>query len=652
MEAAVELQTPRTAQWKRISELYPQTNTMFAETGAHPRGIVQGSLGNLWFLGALAMVATRWDLLEQLILPCHPDRALYEFRFFKRDSWVTVLVDDYLPVTAHGEVLFGRCAAPDEVWVALLEKAYAKLHGHYQCLQSGSVLYALSDLTSGVAEDINMGTDRGKQLLQAGVLLSKLRQAKAEGWLSGCSFPPGKKLGRDTVAELGLIPCHIYPILDIRQIPGGIWLLRLFNPWGLVEWRGPWSDGSKEWAPESLTALTYQFSADGTFWMSLEDWQRLVGHFYICRTYRNPVVGHWWAATHSGEWQGESPISLQNPQYVLSCEEDTAVCVTVAQPDTMYEHRNCTSATGDSISLWALKCESGERLEASSIYKSVLAAPASPFVRERCVAKDIHLAAGRPCILVPATSRPVKGPYHLTVHSPIPILLRAHTSQEVSCVPMPVAEVTLKAGLRPDESFRGQAFDLPLEELKQDEMAQVVEEWGDLDEGGAMHAINRHKREVIGTLMQRVVPAVQYITDPVNLNWIQTTLQQVDQRMCHLIGDKAMMRIHQQAEREKSSALLPVDRTSTTATAASLADISGTLIFDDEIRALFDTFDKDGTGWLSKTEFKEIYKSMDLLGKADPSSSIDAVLAKYNMLGDDKISYEEFALIMLSLARK
>jgi hypothetical protein len=40
------------------------------------------------------------------------------------------------------------------MWVPLVEKAYAKLHGCYEALQGGSVPYAFVDLTAGVSEDL------------------------------------------------------------------------------------------------------------------------------------------------------------------------------------------------------------------------------------------------------------------------------------------------------------------------------------------------------------------------------------------------------------------------------------------------------------------------------------------------------------------
>src|SRR5690349_17321839 len=40
------------------------------------------------------------------------------------------------------------------MWVPLVEKAYAKLHGCYEVLMGGSVPYALADLTVGESENV------------------------------------------------------------------------------------------------------------------------------------------------------------------------------------------------------------------------------------------------------------------------------------------------------------------------------------------------------------------------------------------------------------------------------------------------------------------------------------------------------------------
>eukprot|EP00959_Pyramimonas_sp_CCMP1952_P190002 3974847-Pyramimonas_sp.AAC.1 len=41
---------------------------------------------------------------------------------------------------------------------------------------------------------------------------------------------------------------HAYSLLDMQETSNGHKLLRMRNPWGYKEWRGPWSDGSREWS--------------------------------------------------------------------------------------------------------------------------------------------------------------------------------------------------------------------------------------------------------------------------------------------------------------------------------------------------------------------------------------------------------------------
>jgi hypothetical protein len=49
--------------------------------------------------------------------------------------------------------------------------------------------------------------------------------------------------------------------------------VKIRNPWGMYEWQGRWSDGSKEWTGEwleALKALEYKFGNDGEFLMECE----------------------------------------------------------------------------------------------------------------------------------------------------------------------------------------------------------------------------------------------------------------------------------------------------------------------------------------------------------------------------------------------
>ena len=57
---------------------------------------------------------------------CSQLSGLFKFHFWRFNGFVEVVVDDRLPVMG-GQLIYARNREePDEFWVALLEKAYAK----------------------------------------------------------------------------------------------------------------------------------------------------------------------------------------------------------------------------------------------------------------------------------------------------------------------------------------------------------------------------------------------------------------------------------------------------------------------------------------------------------------------------------------------
>jgi len=84
------------------------------------------------------------DLLSKGVYPpiFHKFRTigLYVIRIFKNFTWVYVIVDERVIVDkTTGKPVFGHCKNYNELWVSLIEKAYAKMHGCYENLISGYV---------------------------------------------------------------------------------------------------------------------------------------------------------------------------------------------------------------------------------------------------------------------------------------------------------------------------------------------------------------------------------------------------------------------------------------------------------------------------------------------------------------------------------
>ena len=74
-------------------------------------------------------------------------KGIYTVKFFKNGKWVYVHVDDRVPCNFSGDIYFSRSKDVNEMWVVIIEKAYAKLHGCYEALAGGMIDYALRDLT-------------------------------------------------------------------------------------------------------------------------------------------------------------------------------------------------------------------------------------------------------------------------------------------------------------------------------------------------------------------------------------------------------------------------------------------------------------------------------------------------------------------------
>ncbi|CAI2382511.1 unnamed protein product [Moneuplotes crassus] len=272
--------------WRRPHEF--MNNPVVFEDDIDPNDIRQGSLGDCWFLSALSSLAERPAMVRRLFVTQEYNKeGIYQIRMCKNGEWVTVTVDDYIPCRYKGGPMFSR-GVGNELWVMLVEKAYAKIHGSYHALTSGSAQHSLADLSGCPTEHISFPKEKEDYEdieEEAEEIYEKLLEAAQKGHLICTSTHGVDESTEDESPEVeeGLVSGHVYSIIRVRE-GLGVKLLNIRNPWGEFEWNGAWGNESEEWTEEMKEEFDPILGAnDGSFWMCLEDFMMKFNDIAICK---------------------------------------------------------------------------------------------------------------------------------------------------------------------------------------------------------------------------------------------------------------------------------------------------------------------------------------------------------------------------------
>lgn len=119
---------------------------------------------------ALASLAERPKLVENLFLTKTKNKeGVYRIKFVKNGEWVEVTIDDLFPCYPFGGPLFSRSQG-NEMWVLLIEKAYAKVHGNYFTLRGGFANEGMMDLTGCPSTNYDFENIKVKSIIESGHL--------------------------------------------------------------------------------------------------------------------------------------------------------------------------------------------------------------------------------------------------------------------------------------------------------------------------------------------------------------------------------------------------------------------------------------------------------------------------------------------------
>eukprot|EP00045_Choanoeca_perplexa_P016987 m.237110 g.237110 ORF g.237110 m.237110 type:complete len:722 (-) comp17418_c0_seq2:126-2291(-) len=293
--------------------------------------VTQGQLGNCWFVSALAVVAQQPHLIRRIVQhDALTPTGHYDIKLCKNGQWQTVRVDDWFP-SRGGRLAYSK-GKLGQLWVPLVEKAVAKLHGSYEALDSGTIAEGFAMLTGFPCESFRLNTrarpvSRSETvnvngLAQAPIpqpvqpaanddsadylwtLMSSYRQAE---YLLGASIEGqtepedgNEPIDLNPVLASGLLSRHAYSVLAVESIDDHgkhLRMVKIRNPLGRTNWRGNWSARSPSWRDHPVVHETCQpFNcADGVFWMSFDDFRVHFHNVDVCK-----VLSQWQEQRHEG----------------------------------------------------------------------------------------------------------------------------------------------------------------------------------------------------------------------------------------------------------------------------------------------------------------------------------------------------------------
>lgn len=198
-------------------------------------------------------------------------RTFYAFLFLVNGEWFEVIIDTLIPCQRdnyNGELkpVYGHSIHRNEMWISLVEKAFAKALGSYEAIHT---IKALLHLTGGSVQQYNLHDEVAhsdcikdhhpwlefkNRVARDGILLllpDDKRQdlsydTSDQQLIEASAGADGTKTA--ILKENYFVPNHLDSVVMVRDI-GGYELILMHNPWNHEDYSrlGEWSDASNDW---------------------------------------------------------------------------------------------------------------------------------------------------------------------------------------------------------------------------------------------------------------------------------------------------------------------------------------------------------------------------------------------------------------------
>ena len=246
--------------------------------------VFQGNLEDSYFLSCLSSMAENPSRIRNLFISKKVNQTcgVYCVKICFEGIWQAVFVDDYFPCISEA---IGPCFAKskkgeNELWVLILEKAWAKLFGSYERIEFGESREVLRDLTGAPTKSVQIVTSTSEEMN----VLRQIYAGVKEDYIMTARTREKKSL-YNTKKRREMFQNHSYSLISIHQLNRVI-LIKLRTPYGVGEWMGAWRDDDPVWntisASDKENVGYIKNNSDGIFFMRSNDFVKTFEYVDIC----------------------------------------------------------------------------------------------------------------------------------------------------------------------------------------------------------------------------------------------------------------------------------------------------------------------------------------------------------------------------------
>lgn len=274
--------------WAKLGDLFDANKLSVLKPNQKlSQDVVQGELGDCYFLSVLAAFAEEPNIINKLVDPKEKgNNGSFTSNVIIHGEPVKLVVDDTFPVANESKLAFaGLNEASGNIWPMVLEKAWAKCNRSYEDIIPGNSADAFEFLSPAPYNTFYHNAETRPTLFET------ITEANKKGYVVLADITETASTNLETLSKLGLITNHAYTVISsavLKKSNGAeIKLLKMKNIWGTNEWVGDWSDNSSKWTQEFKKEVGLEPKQDGIFWISYEDYLQFYTTTHICKLHPN-----------------------------------------------------------------------------------------------------------------------------------------------------------------------------------------------------------------------------------------------------------------------------------------------------------------------------------------------------------------------------